>query len=67
MELIFPIFEDVTNPEEEDKFPTLPYPDNPSRGNRKEYRRRLEEVDRHCTVTFRMDANSGVGWSHETV
>lgn len=42
--MIFPIFEDMTNPDEKDKFPNLPFPQKPSRRNKKEYKRRLEEA-----------------------
>ena len=49
--MIFPIFEDRRNPDRKDKFPTIPFPNKPSRRNGKEYRRRLEEV-RTVTGTF---------------
>lgn len=42
--MIFPIFDDMTNPDEKDKFPSLPFPHKPSRSNKKEYKRRLDEV-----------------------
>lgn len=49
--MIYPIFEDRRNPDHKDKFPTIPFPNKPSRRNGKEYRRRLEEV-RTVTWTF---------------